>query len=98
MFRQGFSILRKILYVCSTIMQSGLRNIIIAIDGYSSCGKSTLAGALAKRLQYVHIDSGAMYRAITLYFKRYSINHLDVVQVTEALRNISIHLSFENEA
>lgn len=78
-------------------MQSGLRKIIIAIDGYSSCGKSTLAGALARRLQYVHIDSGAMYRAITLYFKRYSIDPLDASQVADALKNISIHLSFEND-
>jgi CMP/dCMP kinase len=97
MFRQGFSILPKIRYVCRTIMHSGLRKIIIAIDGYSSCGKSTLAGALAKRLLYVHIDSGAMYRAITLYFKRYSVDHLDPDQVAEALRKISIHLSFEND-
>ncbi len=43
-------------------------NIIIAIDGYSSCGKSTLAKALARRLQLIYVDSGAMYRAITLYF------------------------------
>lgn len=98
MFRQGFSILPKMLYVCSTIMQSGLRKIIIAIDGYSSCGKSTLAGALAKRLLYVHIDSGAMYRAITLYFKRNSVDHLDPDQVADALSKISIHLSFENDA
>lgn len=97
MIRQGFSLLRKILYVCSTIMPSGQRKIIIAIDGYSSCGKSTLASALAKRLRYVHIDSGAMYRAITLYFQRFSINHEDAEQVAEALKNISIHLSFDHD-
>jgi cytidylate kinase len=44
-----------------------LKDIIIAIDGYSSCGKSTLARNLAKCLGYRHIDTGAMYRAITLY-------------------------------
>jgi CMP/dCMP kinase len=48
--------------------------IIITIDGWSSCGKSTLAQQLAKELGYVYIDSGAMYRAITLYFLR---NHID---------------------
>ncbi len=90
-------LLTKILYVCSNIMPSGHRKIIIAIDGYSSCGKSTLASALAKRLRYVHIDSGAMYRAITLYFKRFSINHEDAEQVAEALRRISIHLSFDHD-
>jgi len=44
-----------------------MRNLIIAIDGFSSTGKSTLAKLLAKELGYIHIDSGAMYRAITLY-------------------------------
>ncbi len=74
------------------------RKIIIAIDGYSSCGKSTLARALAKRLQYLHIDSGAMYRAVTLYFIRQHIDIEDTQQVAFALKNISIHLSFENDA
>jgi cytidylate kinase len=48
--------------------------IIITIDGWSSCGKSTLAKQLARELHYVYIDSGAMYRAITLHFLR---NHVD---------------------
>ena len=43
------------------------KNIIIAIDGHSSCGKSTLARKLAEKLNYTYIDSGAMYRAVTLY-------------------------------
>lgn len=43
-------------------------NIIIAIDGYSSCGKSTLARELARRLKLIYVDSGAMYRAVTLFF------------------------------
>src|SRR6188474_925073 len=51
-----------------------MKNIIITIDGWSSCGKSTLAKQLAKELGYIYIDSGAMYRAITLYFLR---NHID---------------------
>lgn len=71
--------------------------IIIAIDGYSSCGKSTLARQLATKLGYTYIDSGAMYRAITLYFLRNSIDPSNHEQVLEALANI--HLSFEyNEA
>lgn len=44
-----------------------MQKIIIAIDGHSACGKSTLAKALAKELKYIYIDSGAMYRAVTLY-------------------------------
>jgi len=77
-------------------MYSGQRKIIIAIDGYSSCGKSTLARALAKRLQYLHIDSGAMYRAVTLYFMRQQINLEDTQDVRDALEKISIYLTFEN--
>lgn len=67
------------------------KSIIVTIDGYSSCGKSTLARQLAAKLGYVYIDSGAMYRAITLYFLR---NHIDWVieaEVEEALKNIHLH-------
>jgi cytidylate kinase len=46
------------------------KRIIIAIDGYSSCGKSTFAKAIARMLNYIYIDSGAMYRAVTLYCMR----------------------------
>lgn len=71
--------------------------IVIAIDGYSSCGKSTLARQLAARLVYSYIDSGAMYRAITLYFLRNNIDLQDHGQILDALANI--HLSFVyNEA
>ncbi len=69
-----------------------MKKIIITIDGYSSCGKSTLAKQLAKELNYVFVDSGAMYRAITLYFLR---NHTDwniSTEVNAALENI--HLDF----
>ena len=66
--------------------------IIITIDGYSSCGKSTLAKALAKELNYIFIDSGTMYRAITLYFLRYDISLSDIQQIINALQHI--HLSF----
>lgn len=67
--------------------------IIIAIDGYSSCGKSTLAKQLAQELGYRYIDSGAMYRAITLYFLRNNIDLTDHESVLRALPDI--HLSFE---
>lgn len=71
--------------------------IIIAIDGYSSCGKSTLAKQLAAKLGYNYIDSGAMYRAITLYFLRNGVNINNHDEVLDALSNI--HLSFVfNEA
>jgi cytidylate kinase len=68
--------------------------IIITIDGWSSCGKSTLAKQLAKELDYVYIDSGAMYRAITLYFLR---NHVDWTKgkaVEQALREINLEFNY----
>ncbi|MES2266253.1 MAG: (d)CMP kinase [Bacteroidota bacterium] len=69
-------------------------NIIVAIDGYSSCGKSTLAKALAKKLHYIYVDSGAMYRAVALYFLRNNIDLNDHAQIEEALKNI--HLNFHS--
>ncbi len=70
------------------------KNIVVAIDGYSSCGKSTLAKALAKELQFIYVDSGAMYRAVTLYFLRNHIDLNNAEQVAEALKNI--HLNFHS--
>lgn len=69
-------------------------NIVIAIDGYSSCGKSTLAKALAKKLHYIYIDTGAMYRAVTLYLKRNNIDLTDEKQIKDSLQNI--HLNFHS--
>ena len=69
-----------------------MQKIIIAIDGWSSCGKSTLAKQLAKKLNYTYIDSGAMYRAITLYFLRNHLDWTDVKDVYNAL--LQIHLEF----
>lgn len=66
--------------------------INIAIDGYSSCGKSTIAKALAKRLGYTYIDSGAMYRAITLYMLDHEVNINDEVAVAQALEAITIDI------
>jgi CMP/dCMP kinase len=64
--------------------------IIVTIDGLSSCGKSTLAKELAKKLGYVYIDSGAMYRAVTLYFLRNNIDPLNEKEIRNAIKNISI--------
>lgn len=72
-------------------MPSMRKNMVIAIDGYSSCGKSTLAKALAKKLGFIYIDSGAMYRAITLYFLR---NHVDLGNhdaIVDALQHIELN-------
>lgn len=67
------------------------KNLVVAIDGYSSCGKSTLAKALAKTLGFIYIDSGAMYRAVTLYFIRNHINMADEAAVTDALQHIELN-------
>jgi cytidylate kinase len=75
-----------------------MQKIIITIDGWSSCGKSTLAKQLAKQLGYVYIDSGAMYRAITLYFLRNHIDWTDSKEVTAALQNVFIDFRYNEKA
>jgi cytidylate kinase len=66
------------------------REIIIAIDGYSSCGKSTLARDLAAALHYRHVDSGAMYRAVTLFLIRHRIAPDHPAEIQAALPGIQI--------
>lgn len=72
--------------------------IIITIDGWSSCGKSTLAKQLAKEMGYVYVDSGAMYRAITLYFLRNHIDWTDTAEVNEALQNINLEFQYNEKS
>ncbi len=74
------------------------KKIIITIDGWSSCGKSTLAKQLAKALGYVYVDSGAMYRAITLYFLRNHIDWTHKKAVKEALQNISLEFNYNPQS
>jgi CMP/dCMP kinase len=69
-----------------------MNKIIITIDGWSSCGKSTLAKRLAKELNFIYIDSGSMYRAITLFFLRNHVDWTDEKEVHKALQEI--HLEF----
>jgi len=73
------------------------KKIIIAIDGFSSCGKSTLAKALAKELSYVFIDTGAMYRAVAFYFMRHDIPFDNFAAIENAIQDIHLHFVF-NEA
>lgn len=70
------------------------KKIIITIDGWSSCGKSTLAKQLARELGYVYVDSGAMYRAITLYFLRNNIDWDDKKEVKDALKSVNLEFIF----
>jgi cytidylate kinase len=74
-----------------------LSKIIIAIDGYSSTGKSTLAKQLAKKLHYIYVDTGAMYRAVTLYAmrKRYITDtYFQALDLISDLNNIKLHFVF----
>jgi cytidylate kinase len=74
------------------------KKIIIAIDGWSSCGKSTLAKRLAKELGYVYVDSGAMYRAITLYFLRNNVDLESKKEIKAALNDISLEFAFNEHS
>ncbi len=77
-----------------------MKKITIAIDGFSSTGKSTLAKQLAKELGYVYVDSGAMYRAITLYAMQQghvTADHLDRAHLVQDLPSIELHFEFNPE-
>jgi cytidylate kinase len=67
-----------------------MKPIIITVDGWSSCGKSTMARQLARELSYVFIDSGAMYRAITLFFIRHQVDLNDPPSIVAALSKIQL--------
>lgn len=71
-----------------------MRKIIIAIDGYSACGKSTTAKMVAAKLGYGYIDTGAMYRATTLYFNEHYVNLTNPKAIREALDNIHIQFMY----
>ncbi|TDS13738.1 (d)CMP kinase [Sphingobacterium paludis] len=66
------------------------QNFIIAIDGYSSCGKSTIAKSLASKLNFLFVDSGALYRAVTLFFIENELETADEAKVNEALDSIML--------
>lgn len=76
-----------------------IKKINIAIDGYSSCGKSTLAKALAEKLSYIFIDTGAMYRAVTLFCMRKGLvskEHLNIEGILNELDAINIHFELNS--
>jgi CMP/dCMP kinase len=73
------------------------KRLIIAIDGYSSCGKSTFARSIAKIMNYIFVDSGAMYRAVTLYCMRKKFignNGLNISGIISELNNIDIQFIY----
>ncbi|MDO6597546.1 (d)CMP kinase [Oceanihabitans sp. 2_MG-2023] len=77
-----------------------MNNITIAIDGFSSTGKSTVAKQIAKHLGYIYVDSGAMYRAITLYAMQHDFideNHFDIEALVAKLAEINISFLFNEK-
>ena len=72
-----------------------MENIIVAIDGFAACGKSTTAKLVAKKLGYAYIDTGAMYRAVTLFFIRNGVDLESTEAVKKALTNIAINFVFD---
>ena len=77
------------------LLHNIMKKITIAIDGFSSCGKSTMAKDLAKEIGYIYIDSGAMYRAVTLYSIENGIFNGDTIDTEKLKQRIDdIHISF----
>jgi cytidylate kinase len=74
----------------------GPKKIIITIDGFSSCGKSTLAKDVAQKLKYRYIDTGAMYRSVTKYFLENDVQLDDEAAVEEALSQINIDFDYDD--
>jgi CMP/dCMP kinase len=77
------------------------KSLVIAIDGHSSCGKSSFAKTIALRLGYIYIDSGAMYRAVTYYSIENNLmqgTSLDYLSLIKALPDLDIKIKFNNES
>jgi CMP/dCMP kinase len=74
-----------------------MQKIVIALDGYSSCGKSTTAKKVAAKLGYSFIDTGAMYRAVSLYFYQNHISITNPKEIEKALATIQIHFEFNEK-
>jgi cytidylate kinase len=82
------------------MLERSNKRIIIAVDGYSSCGKSTFAKAIAQELNYIYVDSGAMYRAVALYCLRNGIiinGEPDQDMLIKALSLINIEFRFNKQ-
>jgi len=74
-----------------------MKKIVVAIDGNSACGKSSTAKVIAQELKYTYIDSGAMYRAVTLYFIQNHVKLTNPKEVGEALKKIDISFRMNEE-
>ena len=95
-------IIQNYLYLWRTKLEEfiKMKKITIAIDGFSSCGKSTMAKDLAKEVGYIYIDSGAMYRTVTLYSIENGIfngNTIDTEKLKQDIKNIQISFKLNSE-
>lgn len=93
----GLFLLRNTLYLLQIQKKMTNHKIVVAIDGHSSCGKSTIAKAVAVRFKYIFIDSGAMYRAVTLYALRHKLivdGKVEYEELIEALPQIKIEFKY----
>ncbi len=82
------------------IMTLKIKDIIIAFDGHSSCGKSTVAKAVAKKLEYTYVDSGAMYRMVTLLAMQNGLingKEIDEDKLRQILKNVVISFKYNKE-
>ena len=68
----------------------------IAIDGPAGAGKSTIAKLLASKLNYIYVDTGAMYRAMAVYFSKNNVNPLDEMEVDRAVQDVDIQIQYDN--
>lgn len=88
------------IHIIVTNIITRMKKITIAIDGFSSCGKSTMAKDLAKKISYIYIDSGAMYRAVTLYCIQQNLfdaEKLDLEKLEKAISDIQISFKLNKE-
>lgn len=78
-----------------------MKKIVIAIDGFSSCGKSTMAKDLAREVEYIYVDTGAMYRAVTLFAMRNDVfdaeGNIDETRLKALLPNVKLTFQLNNE-
>lgn len=78
-----------------------MKNIVIAIDGFSSCGKSTMAKDLAREVGYIYVDTGAMYRAVTLFAMRNDVfdaeGNIDETRLKALLPDVKLTFQLNNE-
>ncbi|WP_302613820.1 (d)CMP kinase, partial [uncultured Bacteroides sp.] len=95
-FRRNVRSIFKIsVSLAHNLNELNMKKIVIAVDGFSSCGKSTMAKELAREVGYIYIDSGAMYRAVTLYSMENGIFDGDVIDAEKLKNEIrNIHISF----